>query len=828
MKQYSVTGMSCAACSARVEKAVLSVPGVTSCSVSLLTNSMGVEGTADEKEIIKAVVGAGYGASAKGKEKRTSDAEDLLKNVETPKLVKRLTVSAAILLVLMYFSMGHSMWNFPAPSVFDNPVFSGTFQMILAAAVMVVNGKFFTSGVKAALHGAPNMDTLVALGSAASFGYSLVELFIMITAQGAGDAETVMKYGMNLYFESAAMIPTLITVGKLLESVSKGRTTDALKNLIKIAPKTAVVIRDGDEVEIPASEVEVGDTFVVRTGGAIPVDGVIVSGTASLDEAALTGESVPADKEAGDRVFASSLNLSGFITCRAERVGEDTALSQIIKTVSDAAATKAPIARIADRVSAVFVPVVIAIAAVTLAVWLIVGRSFPFAIARAISVLVISCPCALGLATPVAIMVGSGVGARHGILFKTAESLETIGKISAVALDKTGTVTEGHPEVTDVIPFGADADELLSLASSLEKMSEHPLAKAVVEYASGIPSVAVKDFETRAGSGVRGTLEGGKVVLGGSLKYISSEIDVPIRALEESRRLSDGGKTPLLFARGSDLIGIIAVADKIKDDSKKAVGEFKALGVDVVMLTGDNERTAKKIAAEAGIESVVAGILPEEKADNVRRLKEGGRVAMVGDGINDAPSLAVADTGVAIGAGCDVAIDAADVVVMKSRLTDVTSAIRLGRKTLVNIKENLFWAFIYNAVCIPLAMGVLGVEMKPVYGAAAMALSSFFVCMNALRLNLAKIDDPSRDRPIKKKKNIKNTKEKSKMEKTIKIEGMMCPHCEARVKKALEAIEGVASANVSHERGDAVVALSSPVDDAVLKAAVEDAGYTVL
>ena len=828
MKQYNVTGMSCAACSARVEKAVSSVPGVTSCSVSLLTNSMGVEGTADEKDIIKAVVDAGYGASAKGKEKSTYDADDLLKNTETPKLARRLVVSAAILLVLMYFSMGHAMWNFPAPAVFHNHVFSGTFQMILAAAVMVVNGKFFTSGVKAALHAAPNMDTLVALGSAASFGYSLVELFIMITAQGEGDADTVMKYGMNLYFESAAMIPTLITVGKLLESISKGKTTDALKNLIKIAPKTALVVRDGVESEVPVEEVEVGDTFVVRTGGAIPVDGVVTDGTASLDESALTGESVPVDKEAGDRVFASSLNRAGFITCLAERVGEDTTLSQIIKTVSDAAATKAPIARIADRVSAIFVPIVIAISAITLAVWLIAGREFTFAIARAISVLVISCPCALGLATPVAIMVGSGVGAKHGILFKTAESLETIGKVTSVALDKTGTVTEGHPEVTDVIPFGTDAKDLLSLASSLEAMSEHPLAKAVVEYAADVKGVTVLNFETRAGSGVSGTLEGGEEILGGSLKYISSKIDVPHDAKDEACRLSDEGKTPLLFAKGKELIGIIAVADKIKDDSRRAVSEFKGLGVDVVMLTGDNERTANKIAREAGIDSVVAGILPEEKAKNIRRLKEGGRVAMVGDGINDAPSLAVADAGVAIGAGCDVAIDAADIVVMKSRLSDVVSAIRLSRRTIVNIRENLFWAFIYNSICIPLAMGVLGIEMKPVYGAAAMALSSFFVCMNALRLNLAKIDDPSRDRPIKKKTNNKKTKEIKTMEKTLKIEGMMCPHCEARVKKALEAIDGVASADVSHVRGDAVVTLSSNVEDSTLKKAVEDAGYTVL
>lgn len=827
MKQYNVTGMSCAACSARVERAVSSVDGVTSCSVSLLTNSMGVEGTATDEAVIKAVVDAGYGASVKGAAAKSKTADEL-KDTETPKLIRRLITSAAILLVLMYFSMGHMMWGFPAPAVFDNHVFSGTFQMLLAIAVMIVNGKFFTSGVKSLLHGAPNMDTLVALGSAASFGYSLVELFIMINAQGAGDGETVMKYGMNLYFESAAMIPTLITVGKTLESFSKGKTTDALKNLMKISPKSANVIRDGVEVTVPVEEVAIGDVFVVRQGEAVPVDGVITEGAASLDESALTGESVPAEREAGERVFAATLNKSGFITCRAERVGEDTTLSQIIKTVSDAAATKAPIARIADRVSAVFVPAVIGIALLTLAGWMIAGKSFSFAIARAISVLVISCPCALGLATPVAIMVGSGVGAKNGILFKTAESLESIGKVSAVALDKTGTVTKGEPAVTDVSPYGMERDELVALAAAVEKMSEHPLAKAVVAYAEGLELPTASDFAAKTGSGVSATVDG-HTVIGGSLKYMSGEVSIPDGAKELAAKYSEDGKTPLLFAKDGCYVGTIAVADEIKEDSKRAVEEMKGMGLDVVMLTGDNERTAKKIASDAGIESVVAGVLPSEKAEKIRTLKNGERVAMVGDGINDAPSLALSDTGVAIGAGTDVAIDAADVVVMKSRLTDVTAAIRLSRRTITNIHENLFWAFIYNAVCIPLAIGLFGVEMKPVYGAAAMSLSSFCVCMNALRLNLVKIHDPSHDRPIKRKnKNTTSKKENEQMEKTVKIEGMMCPHCEARVKKALEALPGVESADVSHERGDAILKTASPVGDDVIKTAIEEAGYKVL
>ena len=813
--------MSCAACSARVERAVSSLEGVTSCSVSLLTNSMGVEGTASDEEIVKAVTDAGYGASPKGKEKPAED--NALRDTETPKLVKRLIASAAVLLVLMYFSMGHAMWDFPAPDVFDNPVFSGTFQMILAIIVMIINGKFFTSGVKSLLHGAPNMDTLVALGSAASFGYSLATLFIMISAQGAGDHDTVMKYGMNLYFESAAMIPTLITVGKTLEAYSKGKTTDALKNLIKIAPKSAVVVRDGKEVTVPVTEVAIGDVFIVRQGEAVPVDGVVTEGSAAIDESALTGESVPADKEPGEHVFAATLCSSGYIVCRAERVGEDTTLSQIIKTVSDAAATKAPIARIADRVSAVFVPAVIGIAAVTLAGWLIAGKPFPFAIARAISVLVISCPCALGLATPVAIMVGSGVGARNGILFKTAESLESIGKVASVALDKTGTVTKGEPAVTDVIPYGVTEDELISLAAAVEKMSEHPLARAVVDYAGERALPAASDFEPHTGAGVTAKVNG-EIISGGSLRFMSGDADVPQTAKDEATRLSEAGKTPLLFSKGGVFIGIIAVADGIKEDSRRAVAEMKNMGLDVVMLTGDNERTARAVAAEAGIDNIVAGVLPAGKADKIKELKKAGSVAMVGDGINDAPSLASADTGVAIGAGTDVAIDAADVVVMKSRLTDVSAAIRLSRRTLLNIKENLFWAFFYNAICIPLAAGLLGIEMKPVYGAAAMSISSFCVCMNALRLNLVKIHDPSRDKPVKNKKSKKEIKQ---MEKTIKIEGMMCPHCEARVKKALEDIAGVTAADVSHERGDAVVTLSSPVGDEVLKGAIENAGYKV-
>ena len=830
MKQFDITGMSCAACSARVEKAVSAVPGVTSCSVSLLTNSMGVEGGADERDIIAAVTKAGYGASVKGKAKN-DERGDPLKDTETPRLVKRLAISAAILAVLMYFSMGHNMAGFPAPAVFDNPVFSGTFQMLLAIAVMVVNKQFFTSGTKAILRGSPNMDTLVSLGSAASFGYSLAVLFTMIAAQGKGDAGTVNRLGMDLYFESAAMIPTLITVGKTLEAYSKGRTTDALKGLMKIAPKSAVVERDGKEVAVGIEEVSKGDIFIVRPGDSVPVDGVVVEGASAVDEAMLTGESVPVDKAVGDSVFAATLNRSGFMKCRAERVGEDTTLSQIIKTVSDAAATKAPIARIADKVSAVFVPVVIGIAAVTLAVWLILGKSFSYSIARAISVLVISCPCALGLATPVAIMVGSGVGAKNGILFKTAASLEEIGRISSVALDKTGTVTEGHPSVTDVVPCGLTAEELISYAASLEALSEHPLAEAIVAHAKDSELFAVTDFKAVPGNGLSGTVEG-DVVAGGNEKFISAFAEIPSEAKTESERLAAEGKTPIFFARGKDFIGTVAVADRIKEDSKQAVKELGNMGIETVLLTGDNERTANKIGNETGVGEVIAGVLPTEKADVISRLKKSGKCAMVGDGINDAPALTAADCGIAIGAGTDVAIDAADIVVMKNSLKDVSAAVRLGRKTVRNIHENLFWAFIYNAICIPLAIGVFGIEMKPVYGAAAMSLSSFCVCMNALRLNLVKIHDPSGDRPLgkKNKKEIKNTeiKENEKMEKTVKIEGMMCPHCEARVKRALEAIEGVAGADVSHVEGCAKLTLDADVADETLKEAIEKEGYKVI
>ncbi len=836
MKQYNVTGMSCAACSARVEKAVSEVEGVTSCSVSLLTNSMGVEGTASDKDIIDAVSKAGYGASVKKAENGAEDLDELLKDRETPKLVRRLIISAAILLVLMYFSMGHAMWGFPAPAAFDDHIFSGVFQMILAAAVMVVNGKFFTSGVKAVLHGAPNMDTLVALGSAASFGYSLAELIIMIAAHGRGDEAAVMKLGMNLYFESAAMIPTLITVGKTLEAFSKGKTTNALKSLIRLSPSKAVLLRDGKEIEVPVDEVVPGDVFAVRPGESIPVDGVVIEGSAAVDESALTGESVPADKEAGDSVSAATFNRSGYLVCRAERVGKDTTLSQIIKTVSDAAATKAPIARIADKVSGVFVPIVIVIAALTLAGWIIAGKTFSYSIARAISVLVISCPCALGLATPVAIMVGSGVGARNGILFKTAESLENVGKARTAALDKTGTVTEGSPSVTDVVPYGVTEEELILLASSLEAKSEHPLAKAVAEYAKERDVLPVEDFRVFPGNGLEGVVFGGKYggkkLVGGSLKYVSSALAVPPSATEEAERLSGEGKTPLLFASGNDYIGMIAVADRIKNDSRQAISEIKNMGVRVVMLTGDNERTANKIALDAGCDEVVAGVLPNEKASKIGELKKAGSVLMVGDGINDAPALTVADTGIAIGAGTDVALDAADVVVMKSSLSDVAAAIRLSRRTVKNIYENLFWAFIYNAVCIPLAIGLFGIEMKPVYGAAAMSLSSFCVCMNALRLNLVKIYDPSHDKTRYGRKTNKkidtNDKENEKMKITIGIKGMMCPHCEARVKAALEAIDGVESADVSHVEERATVTLSSAVDESVLKAAVIDAGYEVL
>ena len=842
MEQYQVTGMSCAACSARVEKAVSGVPGVTSCAVSLLTNSMGVEGTASSAEVIRAVEAAGYGASLKGAAEKASsgaspswaDAE-ALKDHETPKLKKRLLFSVPILLVLMYFSMGHMMWHWPAPAAFDNHVFLGLFELLLAVIVMIINGKFFTSGFSSLIHASPNMDTLVALGSGASFLYSLVELFIMILAQGSGRNDVVMKYGMNLYFESAAMIPTLITIGKMLEAMSKGRTTDALKGLMQLAPKTARLLRDGVETEVGIEEVKTGDVFVVRPGEQIPVDGIILKGMTAVNESALTGESIPVDKAEGDSVSAGTMNQQGYIECRATRVGEDTTLAQIIRTVSDAAATKAPLARIADKVSGIFGPAVIVLALLTLAGWLIAGKPFSFAIARGISVLVISCPCALGLATPVAIMVGSGVGARNGVLYKTAAALESAGRTQIIALDKTGTVTEGQPGVTDVIPLGISREDLLCLAASLEKNSEHPLAKAVVSAAAGQPLSEISDFEVLPGHGLRGRLNG-KELLGGSLKFLTSMGLVSESVTTQANTLAEEGKTPLLFAYDGELAGVIAVADSIKEDSAQAIRELQNMGIQTVMLTGDNERTANAISRQAGVDQVVAGVLPEGKADVIHSLKTLGKVAMVGDGINDAPALTVADSGIAIGAGTDVAIDAADIVVMKSRLTDVTAAIRLSRATIRNIHQNLFWAFFYNAICIPLAMGLYGVEMKPMYGAAAMALSSFFVCMNALRLNLVDPHNAGHDR---KEKSIpaealtqivpaEKIKEEKTMTKTLKVEGMMCPHCEARVKKALEALPGVESAVADHTAGTAVVTLSAPVEDEALRAAVEAQDYQVL
>lgn len=842
MEQYNVTGMSCAACSARVEKAVSGVPGVTSCAVSLLTNSMGVEGTASPDDVIRAVEAAGYGASLKGSENHTSKGEspswadaDALKDHETPKLKKRLFFSVPVLLILMYFSMGHGMWGWPAPKAFDNLVFLGLFELLLAVIVMIINGKFFTSGFSSLFRGAPNMDTLVALGSSASFLYSLAELFIMITAQGEGRQEVVMKYGMNLYFESAAMIPTLITIGKMLEAMSKGRTTDTLKGLMKLAPKTAILCKDGVETEVGIEEVKAGDVFAVRPGEQIPVDGVILKGMTSVNESALTGESIPVDKAEGDAVSAATMNQQGYIECRATRVGEDTTLAQIIRTVSDAAATKAPLARIADKVSGIFVPAVIGIAILTLIGWLIAGKTFSFAIARGISVLVISCPCALGLATPVAVMVGSGVGAKTGILYKTAAALEGAGRTQIIALDKTGTVTEGRPRVTDVIPFGTERQELLRLAASLERRSEHPLAKAVTAEAEGMPLSDVDDFEALSGHGLRARLDG-KELLGGSLRFLASKGLADESVTARANALAEEGKTPLLFAYDGKLSGIIAVADPIKEDSAQAIRELKNMGIQTVMLTGDNERTANEISRQAGVDRVVADVLPDGKADVIRMLKDLGKVAMVGDGINDAPALTVADNGVAIGAGTDVAIDAADIVVMKSRLTDVTAAIRLSRATIRNIHENLFWAFFYNVLCIPLAMGLYGIEMKPMYGAAAMALSSFFVCMNALRLNLVKPHDAKRDRKGKsipaealtEIASAETKKEDKTMTKTLKVEGMMCTHCEARVKKALEAVPGVAGAVADHTAGTAVVTLSAPVADEVLRAVVEAQDYKVL
>ena len=834
MKQFNVTGMSCAACSARVEKAVSKVPGVTACSVSLLTNSMGVEGTAADDAVIAAVQEAGYGASIKGGKAamNPSDAEAQLEDHETPKLKRRLFWSLGFLVVLMYFSMGHMMWGWPLPAFYtDNHVAMGLTQLLLTAVVMVINQKFFISGFKSLWHRAPNMDTLVALGATAAFVYSTYALFAMTGAQVRGDTEAVMGYMMDFYFESAAMILTLITVGKTLEARSKGRTTDALKGLMKLAPKTATLLRDGKETLVPIEQVQKDDVFVVRPGESVPVDGVVLEGASAVNEAALTGESIPVDKAAGDSVSAATVNQSGFLKCRATRVGEDTTLSQIIQMVSDAAATKAPIAKIADRVSGVFVPAVIAIATVTTIVWLLLGHPIGYALARGISVLVISCPCALGLATPVAIMVGSGLGAKNGILFKTAASLEETGRIQIVALDKTGTITSGEPKVTDILPCEDTSEtELLRRAFALEKKSEHPLAKAILQRAQedNLQADEVSDFQALPGNGLSATLDG-QPLCGGNYAFISGRANVPDALKKQADALAAQGKTPLFFAAGNRLLGVIAVADVIKEDSPQAVRELQNMGLRVVMLTGDNERTAKAIGAQAGVDQVIAGVLPEGKEIVIRKLKEQGKVAMVGDGINDAPALTRADIGIAIGAGTDVAIDAADVVLMKSRLTDVPAAIRLSRATLRNIHENLFWAFFYNTIGIPLAAGVfipLGLTLNPMFGAAAMSLSSFCVVSNALRLNLFKLRDASRDKKIKPIE-LNTFKEETTMEKTMKITGMMCGHCEATVKKTLEAIAGVSAAAVSHENGTAVVTLSAPVEDAALKKAVEDKGYTV-
>ena len=830
MKQYQVTGMSCAACSARVEKAVSKVPGVTSCSVSLLTNSMGVEGSAAEQAVIAAVEAAGYGASVKGAASAPAPAQsDPLADHETPALKRRLLSSLAFLALLMYLSMGHMMWGWPAPAFLaDNPVAMGLAQLLLTVIIMVINQRFFISGFKSLWHKSPNMDTLVALGSTASFVYSVYALFAMTGAQARGDAAQAMSWMHEFYFESAAMILTLITVGKMLEARSKGRTTDALKGLMKLAPQTATLMIDGQERTVPIAQVQTGDVFVVRPGENIPADGVVLEGHSAVNESALTGESIPVDKAEGDAVSAATVNQSGYLRCRATRVGEDTTLSQIIRMVSDAAATKAPIAKVADRVSGVFVPVVIGIALLATAVWLATGADFGYALARGISVLVISCPCALGLATPVAIMVGNGKGAKNGILFKTAVSLEEAGKVRVVALDKTGTITTGQPRVTDVLPApGVTEEELVTSAYALEQRSEHPLARAVVERAESLQLKAqeVSGFTALPGNGLTATLDG-EALSGGSLAFISGRAEVSETMRKQADRLSGEGKTPLLFCRGGRLLGMIAVADAIKPESPQAVRELQNMGVRVVMLTGDNQRTAEAIGRQAGVDQVIAGVLPDGKESVIRSLQSQGKVAMVGDGINDAPALTRADIGIAIGAGTDVAIDAADVVLMNSRLTDVPAAIRLSRATLRNIHENLFWAFIYNIIGIPLAAGVfiplLCWQLNPMFGAAAMSLSSFCVVSNALRLNLF---DPHSARKDHK---IKFAKERKTMEKTLKIEGMMCTHCSGRVKKALEEVPGVLSAEVSHESGTAVVTLGAPVDDAVLKKAVEDQGYQVV
>ena len=877
MEQYIVTGMSCAACQARVEKAVSKLPGVESCSVSLLTNSMGVEGSASPDDVIRAVTDAGYGASLKGGSSgsdsgradslaRIAQQEEALKDHETPVLRRRLLASSGFLLALMYFSMGHMMWGWPVPAFFeDNHIAMGLLELLLAGIVMVINQKFFTSGFKSLFHGAPNMDTLIALGSSAAFGYSTCMLFAMTRAQLEGNSEAVMKYMMEFYFESAAMILTLITVGKMLEAYSKGKTTNALKSLMKLAPKTANVIRDGQELTVSVDQVHAGDVFVVRPGENIPVDGRVLEGNSAVNEAALTGESIPVDKAPGDEVSSASINQSGFLKCEATRVGEDTTLSQIIRMVSDAAATKAPVARLADRISGVFVPAVIAVAAVTIVIWLAVGQTVGFALARGICVLVVSCPCALGLATPVAIMVGNGVGAKNGILFKNAEALQETGNVRIVALDKTGTITSGEPKVTDLVPAaGLTEEELLELAGSLEQKSEHPLAKAVILYAEekGLQMREVTGFEALPGNGLTGVLDG-DVLAGGSEAFIRGRVEIPPQMHDEYLRLSGEGKTPLLFTKGEKLAGIIAVADTIRKDSAEAIAQLRGMGIHVVMLTGDNERTARAVGKAAGVNEVVAGVLPEGKERVIRDLSAFGKTAMVGDGINDAPALTRADTGIAIGAGTDVAIDAADVVLMKSSLMDVPAAIRLSRSTYRNIVENLFWALIYNTLLIPAAAGayvkLFGITMNPMLGAAAMSLSSFCVVSNALRLNLVKIHDASKDKKRgpalslstegtllegsisedsdkaegdrTKSDKMQETADKGgykTMTKTMKIEGMMCMHCEASVKKALEALDGVAGAEVSHEAGTAVVTLDENVDDAVLTKAVEDKDYKVL
>ena len=852
MEQYTVTGMSCAACSARVEKAVTAVPGVTSCSVSLLTNSMGVEGTASASAIVKAVQEAGYGASPKAAAAETSSAElDALADHETPRLKKRLIASLVFLAVLMYFSMGHMMWGWPLPHWFDgNHVAMGLVQLLLAGIVMVINQKFFISGFKGLLHRAPNMDTLVALGSSASFLWSTYALFAMTRAQVDGNDALVMHYMMELYFESAAMILTLITVGKMLEARSKGKTTDALKSLMKLAPQTATLLREGAEVTVPIAQVKKGDLFVVRPGENIPVDGLVLEGSSAVNESALTGESIPVDKAAGDKVSAATTNQSGFLKCEATRVGEDTTLAQIIRMVSDAAATKAPIAKIADTVSGFFVPAVISISVLTTLVWLLLGREFGYALARGISVLVISCPCALGLATPVAIMVGNGLGARNGILFKTAASLEAAGRTQIVALDKTGTITSGEPRVTDILPAeGVSESELLTLAASLEQKSEHPLAKAVLAYAETetIACPDVTDFAALPGNGLSARLDGMEIY-GGNAEFIATKASVPAELQAEAARLAAEGKTPLFFGGAGRLMGVIAVADTLKEDSPRAIRELQNMGIRVVMLTGDNQRTADAIGRQAGVDEVIAGVLPDGKEAVIRRLQESGKVAMVGDGINDAPALTRADTGIAIGAGTDVAIDAADVVLMNSRLSDVPAAIRLSRATLRNIHENLFWAFIYNIIGIPLAAGVFipfGLTLNPMFGAAAMSLSSFCVVSNALRLNLFDLHSTKHDRKPKsaalpaapmQPAAAENTaepvsapvvKEDNAMKKTLHVEGMMCCHCEARVKKALEALPAVDEAVVSHEAGTAIVTLNAEVSDADLKKAVEDQDYKV-